>query len=157
MVLQKVPTFTQVKDWVQNTATANNAANLGGSPPSEYGVPSGAVMMWSGAITDIPSGYYLCDGNNGTPNLQDKFVVGAGTAYGVGDTGGEDQHTLTESEMPSHSHTYQKVSGTTARGSDYSFDVYYAPTSDAETATTGGDAAHENRPPYYAVAYIMKA
>lgn len=43
--------------------------------------------MWSGSIGSIPAGYYLCDGQNGTPNLKDRFVVGAGNTYAVGNTG----------------------------------------------------------------------
>ena len=51
-------------------------------------VPSGVIMMWSGAANAIPSGYVLCDGNNGTHDLRDRFVVGAGNSYAVGATGG---------------------------------------------------------------------
>ena len=51
-------------------------------------VPSGVIMMWSGAANAIPSGYVLCDGNNGTPDLRDRFVIGAGNGYAVGATGG---------------------------------------------------------------------
>jgi len=68
-------------------------------------VPFGAIILWSGS--EIPSGWALCDGTNGTPDLRDRFVVGAGSTYSVGDTGGSfttDGHTLTEAEMPSHAH-----------------------------------------------------
>lgn len=51
-------------------------------------VPSGVVMMWSGAANAIPSGYIICDGNNGTPDLRNRFVIGAGDTYAVGATGG---------------------------------------------------------------------
>ena len=51
-------------------------------------VPSGVVMMWSGAANAIPSGYVLCDGSNGTPDLRNRFVIGAGSNYAVGATGG---------------------------------------------------------------------
>ena len=44
--------------------------------------------MWSGSIGAIPVGYYLCNGSNGTPDLRDRFVVGAGNTYAVGNTGG---------------------------------------------------------------------
>ena len=50
--------------------------------------------MWSGATNNIPSGWALCDGNNGTPNLQDKFIVGAGSSYAVDATGGSADATL---------------------------------------------------------------
>lgn len=49
--------------------------------------PSGGIIMWSGAVNDIPVGWALCDGSNGTPDLRDRFIVGAGGAYSVGDTG----------------------------------------------------------------------
>lgn len=51
-------------------------------------VPTGVVMMWSGAANAIPSGYVICDGNNGTPDLRNRFVIGAGDTYAVGATGG---------------------------------------------------------------------
>lgn len=43
--------------------------------------PSGVICMWSGATTAIPTGWALCNGSNGTPDLRDKFVVGAGSTY----------------------------------------------------------------------------
>lgn len=67
-------------------------------------VPSGVISMWSGSLATIPSGWSLCDGTNGTPDLRDKFIVGAGSSYSVSDTGGENSHILTSSELPSHSH-----------------------------------------------------
>lgn len=64
------------------------------------GVPTGIICMWSGAIGAIPSGWALCDGANGTPNLRDRFIVGAGSAYGVGATGGQNEIT----SVPAHTH-----------------------------------------------------
>ena len=51
-------------------------------------IPIGGIIMWSGSIVSIPNGWRLCDGTNGTPDLRDKFVVGAGNVYSVNDTGG---------------------------------------------------------------------
>ena len=68
--------------------------------PSVGGVPSGVIVMWSGATNAIPSGWVLCNGSNGTPNLQDRFLVGAGSTYSVGASGGSADATLV-----SHSHT----------------------------------------------------
>jgi hypothetical protein len=70
-------------------------------------IPAGVILMWSGSIASIPSGWVLCDGANGTPNLRDRFIVGAGSTYGVGATGGSADATL-----PSHTHSLS-ASGTT--------------------------------------------
>ena len=67
-------------------------------------VPPGAIIMWSGSINDIPVGWALCDGSNGTPDLRDRFIVGAGGAYNPGNTGGAESVTLTVAQMPQHSH-----------------------------------------------------
>lgn len=68
--------------------------------------PIGGIIMWSGLPSTIPSDWRLCDGNNGTPDLRGKFVVGASATggYTVGNTGGSDQVTLTESQLASHTH-----------------------------------------------------
>jgi hypothetical protein len=63
-------------------------------------VPIGGIIMWSGSVATIPSSWALCNGANGTPNLQDRFLVGAGSGYSVGATGGNADATLV-----SHSHT----------------------------------------------------
>lgn len=68
--------------------TYDNLYGIIGTSPSVSAVPTGGIIMWSGSIASIPSGYVLCDGTNGTPNLKDSFVVGAGNTYGVGNTGG---------------------------------------------------------------------
>lgn len=72
-------------------------------------IPSGVILMWSGSIASIPAGWYLCNGSNGTPNLMDRMVIGAGSAYAVSATGGNKDATLV-----SHSHTF---SGTTSTAS----------------------------------------
>jgi hypothetical protein len=81
-------------------------------------IPAGVILMWSGSIASIPSGWLLCNGTNGTPNLQDRFIVGAGNTYAVNATGGNTSITptgtisgstgataLTEAQMPKHYHT----------------------------------------------------
>ena len=73
--------------------------------------PTGGIIMWSGSIASIPAGWALCDGNNGTPNLRDRFVVGAGSTYSDGVTGGSSNVTLNETNLPNHTHTF---SGTTS-------------------------------------------
>mgnify|MGYP003302997876 CR=1 FL=1 len=69
------------------------------------GIPSGFIGIWSGLQSNIPSGWYLCDGNNGTPDLRNRFIVGAGNSYNVGVTGGFDSVSLSESQIPSHTHS----------------------------------------------------
>jgi len=77
--------------------------------PSTSGVPSGTIVMWSGSVASIPSGWKLCDGTNGTPDLSGKFIVGYSSGnedYNViGNTGGANNVTLTTNQIPSHSHT----------------------------------------------------
>ena len=68
--------------------TYDNLYGIINAAPVANPVPSGSIIMWSGSIGSIPAGYYLCDGNNGTPDLRDRFVVGAGNTYAVGNTGG---------------------------------------------------------------------
>ena len=73
---------------------------------------TGMIMLWSGSSASIPNAWYLCNGNNGTPNLMDRFIVGAGSAYAVGDTGGSSNavivshtHTASTDSQGNHSHS----------------------------------------------------
>lgn len=120
------------------------------------GTPSGIITMFSGAIADIPFGWYLCNGSNGTPDLRDRFIVGAGNTYNVGNTGGANTVTLTTAQIPAHTHSFS------IRSSNNVSTSYISGTNDSGTSakktssSVGGGEAHENRPPYYALAYIMK-
>ena len=82
---------------------------IGTQPASGATIPAGLISMWSGSIGSIPSGWYLCDGSNGTPNLTDRFIIGAGSTYAVNGTGGISSVTLTTSNMPAHTHTATSV------------------------------------------------
>ena len=73
--------------------------------PPMSGVPGGVVLMWSGALGGIPEGWALCDGSNGTPDLRERFVMGAATEGDVGNEVGTNSFSLTEAQMPSHTHT----------------------------------------------------
>lgn len=135
------------------------------------GVPSGAITLWSGSIVSIPSGWALCDGTSGTPDLRDKFIVGAGSTYAVAATGGAathdhgaatGSHVLTEAELPAHSHGLR---GTTvvAGGDSGATQVLDFDSSGQTTTSTGSGTGHTHTiasasslPPYYALAYIMK-
>jgi microcystin-dependent protein len=93
------------------------AAVINVTPP---GVPSGAILAWSGSIANIPAGFVICDGTNSTPDLRDRFIVGAGTTYAVNATGGANTVTLATTEIPGHTHT---VSGTTASDGAHTHNV----------------------------------
>jgi len=125
-------------------------------------VPSGAIILWSGAADAIPTGYVLCDGNNSTPNLSGRFVVGYSASdsdYDVNDTGGEVTVALTLNQIPSHTHSYV---GHTYPGSGPEQNQSGGPEDrtsfnvNKTTGSAGGGQPHENRPPYYALCYIMK-
>lgn len=133
------------------------------------GIPAGVICMWSGSVASIPAGWALCNGANGTPNLQNKFIVGAGDAYNPADTGGEAAHVLSVAEMPAHnhgavgnhSHSVPYQLGTVATGTAQIFHLQGGGISTGSAGghthtTQGSGTAHENRPPYYALAYIMK-
>ena len=125
------------------------------------GVPTGLIAIWSGATNAIPSGWLICDGTNSTPDLRDKFIVGAGSTYSPGNTGGSTttgSHTLTIAELAAHTHTYAGHSSTKGTGDDNgprALTIEATRTSDS----TGSSSAHTHGgvlPPYYALAYIMK-
>jgi microcystin-dependent protein len=130
-------------------------------------IPSGIIVMWSGSAAEIPQGWTLCNGNYGAPDLRDRFVIGAEGTYPVGGEGGEATHTLTVAEMPSHTHIQNPHRHAYSNGSDTTSSGYAANTNNGsptqytenETAinqSTGGGAAHNNLPPYYALCFIMK-
>ena len=129
-------------------------------------LPAGIISLWYGSIASIPSGWVLCDGvYAGSPDLRDKFVIGAGTGatYAVGATAGAastGDHTLTTAEMPSHNHTYYSRGFTEASSGagsqNYSDETVLYP---GGTGSTGGGGVHshtQSLPPYYALCYIMK-
>ena len=197
-------------------------------------VPTGVITLWSGSIASIPTGWVLCNGSNSTPDLRDRFVVGAGTTYAVGATGGANTVTLDATMIPGHTHSVS-ASGTTSSAGDHthtfsgttsgqsathshavsdpghSHSINYSSAINLDTGgigalvligstntststtgislgnasadhshnysgttsgvstnhthtvtvtgtsgSTGGGLAHENRPPYYALAFIMK-
>lgn len=160
-------------------------------------VPQGSIIPWYGDKANIPDGFALCDGTKGTPDLRNRFLVGAGSNYALGDTGGEDQVTLTGTQIGNHYHCWGtqyygrigqseynnlRVVSFVDRNSGPSFASAPFPSghkrfpglggttlfevsdslSGRETYITslaiGTDAQepHENRPPYYALYYIIK-
>ena len=120
------------------------------------GVPVGGIIMWSGATNAIPSGWALCDGQNGTPNLQDRFIVGAGSTYAVDATGGSADATLV-----SHTHNllynHGSFGGSSGAVTPRSGNTPVTPGISGRVSTEGSSATNANLPPYYALCYIMKS
>ena len=163
-----VPTAPTAANGTSTTQIATTAFVLAN------GVPSGAILMWSGSIASIPSGWFLCNGSNGTPDLRDRFLVGAGSTYNVGVTGGSANaivvshtHTITDA---GHSHTETgqvSASQFSYQGGGAGNPGVGTPLSANGTTTTsttgividstGSSGTNANLPPYYALAYIMKA
>jgi hypothetical protein len=112
MVLSASPTFTGTPLAPTASATTNNT-QLATTAFVRSIIPAGVILMWSGSIASIPSGWLLCNGSSGTPDLRDRFVVGAGSTYAVAATGGAATVTLGTTNLPSHTHSIS-ASGTTA-------------------------------------------
>ncbi|MBQ9727912.1 MAG: hypothetical protein IJV65_10485 [Kiritimatiellae bacterium] len=141
---------------------------LGGELRGLGAFPKGAIVLWSGSTTVIPDGWKLCDGQNGTPDLRDRFVAGAGGEYAVSATGGEKTHTLTEAEMPAHRHEWvgddalanlEPGSSTAIRITQTRYDAESSGSGASYvygTSYVGNSQPHENRPPYYALCFIMR-
>ena len=147
---------------------------LQNAPASAPAVPSGGIILWSGSTGSVPSGWYLCDGTNGTPDLRNSFIVGAGNTYSVGATGGtadsivvSHTHTATSTVTdPGHNHTLATTTGglggqdaptRALAGSTTTGTSTTGITVATTNATTGTSGTNQNLPPYYALAYIQKA
>lgn len=141
-------------------------------------IPSGIITMWSGATNNVPAGWLLCNGESGTPNLQDRFIVGAGSAYGVGVQGGSPNAVLVNHSHgassavndPGHSHSANQEIWVVGNGwNPNGGGSYFAKSTSivaaagtgisvsTSIAAAGQDGTNANLPPYYALAYIMKA
>ena len=154
---------------------------LQNAPSSAPAVPAGGIILWSGSTGSIPATWYLCDGTNGTPDLRNSFIVGAGSTYAVNATGGtadaivvSHTHTATSAVADSgHTHTYngqvRNGNGSTVTNADFVSGSSNVITNGNSTnsaatgitvATTNANAGvsgtNANLPPYYALAYIMK-
>ena len=122
------------------------------------GVPSGIISMWSGLVGAIPSGWVICDGTNSTPNLTGKFIKAATTAGGTGGSATTGAHTLSTSEMPSHSHTLnQYVTGDTNHTGGGNRNLLLGGTWTTSSTGGGGSHTHTSEPEYFALIYIMKS
>ena len=122
-------------------------------------LPVGAIIMWNGLPNEVPANWAICNGSHNTPDLRNLFIVGAGSQYSLGNTGGSQSVQLSIDQMPSHSHDYMQFSildttwksgGSKSPGNGTGGNV------DAFTESNGSGSPHENRPPFYALYYIMK-
>ena len=160
-------------------ATYDNLYGIIGTiPTASPTLPSGVIVLWSGAIGSIPSGYYLCDGTNGTPDLRDRFIIGAGNTYSVNQTGGtadsivvSHTHTATSTSTvtdPGHFHTASISTGgaasggntdrlSQAGGSTGTSTTGITVATSTTNATAGTSGTGQNIPPYFALCYIMKS
>jgi len=128
-------------------------------------LPIGSIVIWSGTVASIPTGWQLCDGTNGTPDLRDRFVVGArqdsgGTAMttvsgSLTKIGGEAKHTMTIAELVPHTHSYRwwnawYFSGSSELAAKGSYN------DNAQTGSAGSGQPFNILPPYYSLCFIMK-
>ena len=172
---------------LDGTAGASGQVLLsaGGSNTPTWGnaFVAGMIMLWSGSSASIPSGWLLCDGSSSTPDLRNRFVVGATSTYAVGATGGS-----ADAIVVSHTHTatvtdagHRHIEGFAGVNATASFGVSTVgaagnvndqsgtstdnhPYTSTQTtgitvanSTTGSSGTNANLPPYYALCYIMKA
>ncbi len=107
----------------------------------------GMIIMWWGEVSNIPKGWHLCDGQASTPDLQDRFVVGAGNTYDPHTIGGEATHSH---DVSDHAHNHTIAGGTAiAAGEDF-----HNVTEDGLTALSM--IYGNSLPPFYALCFIMK-
>lgn len=161
------------------------------SVPQGSSLPTGSIIPWYGNLADIPDGFALCNGSNGTPDLRDKFITGAGSTYALGDTGGEAEVKLEVDQTVSHYHRFGRHTGNNTgyfltsagdfklapltswmragkwngsggggyNGWDGGSGTNFSTGQNLVTSLAVGTDApkpHENRPPYFALYYIMK-
>jgi hypothetical protein len=162
-----------------NLLTSNGTTWTSAAPPTSF--VAGMIMLWSGSIASVPSGWVLCNGSNGTPDLRNRFVVGAGSTYAVNATGGSADatvvsHTHTASSSssvtdPGHSHIVLAAAGgpsgtridanvntggTNGNGATNSVTTGISVSTSTTVDSAGSSGTNANLPPYYALAYIMK-
>jgi microcystin-dependent protein len=136
-------------------------------------VPEGTIVLWSGQVEFIPEGWSLCDGSNGTPDLSGRFVLSYDKNRGeskreINSQGGSETVELKECHLPIHGHKgegkttekgFKKGTNTWRGGGDKS-GPYVGDPVDIEISvnieSTGDGIAHDNMPPFYVLAYIMK-
>ena len=166
----------------QSITAVDSSGNI-----SSLSFPTGMIMIWYPQETSltslnlltiastkmgVPSGWAICDGTKGTPDLRGRIVLMAqdtiptinvppgSSVHAIGQTGGEEKHVLTIDEMPSHSHNTRHLNTTTTGDGNNTSLVIGPSTMDNNygilMAPAGGDKSHNTMPPYYTLVYIMK-
>ncbi len=129
------------------------------------GTPHENIIMWDSTVASIPTGYIICDGTLGTPDLRSEFVLGVPTAgTNPGTTGGSDTHVLVEAELAEHDHPITDPTHFHRYGDNNFGDsglsgirIYSSETiNNGNVGDSGNDDAHENRPAFYALVFIMR-
>ena len=160
-----------------NRLTAGSFAGDGSALTGVESFVTGMIILWYGDTSNVPTGFVLCDGNNSTPDLRDRFVIGAGNNFSAGSTGGNNSLTLTEANLPSHRHfvVSNDLGGQNRTNSNVSANNQVRKGTSASNlfegynlASTGSDAVSgrssavgsgtpiDNKPAYHALCYIMK-
>jgi len=133
---------------VTGTLAATALTGDGSALTGIEGVPSGVIAMWSGTNANIPSGWYLCDGNNSTPDLTDRFIIGRAAATNTNSTGGSNTVTLAEANLPSHTHDSGNLAAAAGGDHTHSFSGNTSNTgahSHSGSTSNTGAHTHSNR------------
>ena len=165
-------------DFTYNPSTNTlKVGNIIDSSGNASAFVTGMIILWYGDTTNVPGGWVLCNGSNSTPDLRDRFVIGAGNNFTAGNTGGNNSLTLTEANLPSHRHfvVSNSFGGQNRTGSNVSannqvakgtgagniFETYNLAStgsnaSAGRSSSVGSGTAIDNKPLYHALCYIMK-
>ena len=165
-------------DFTYNPSTNTlKVGNIVDSSGNASAFVTGMIILWYGDTSNIPGGWVLCNGQNSTPDLRNRFVIGAGDNFSAGDTGGNNLLTLTEANLPSHRHfvvsnslggqnrtnsnvnANNQVRKGTGAGNLYESYNLASTGSDAaagRSSAVGSGTAFDNKPKYHALCYIMK-
>lgn len=141
------------------TSLSSIPSGAGVLPVANGGIPSGVIMMWSGTIATIPTGFFLCNGSNSTPDLRNLFIVGADA-----DSGGIAKSTITGSALQNHAtgivgnHVHPVKTSNTNGGGTTFVRVGVAAQQDTSQNTDNNTSGNSiNITAFYALAYIMKS